>query len=158
MAAFAAIAMGGLGSVVAGALADRLSRTTITIAAMAISGGCALVIRLAFGGKPWLVTGLDLLWGLTVVADSAQFSAAVSELSPPRTHRHRFDLANQLGLSTYPDHDLAGAAAGGLGWLAVGLCWAGAWAGDWHLGDGDAPAIAGGGALGRRAGVSAAGR
>lgn len=71
----------------------------------------------------------------------------------PRTHRHRVNLANQLGLSAHPDYDLAGAAAGDLGWLAVGLCWVGAWAGDWHLGDGDAPALAGGGTLGWRARV-----
>ncbi|WP_322488102.1 MFS transporter [Chloroflexus sp.] len=97
VAAFAAIAMGGLGSVVAGALADRLGRTTITIAAMAISGGCALVIGLAFGGNPWLVTGLALLWGLTVVADSAQFSVAVSELSPPGRTGTALTLQTSLG-------------------------------------------------------------
>ncbi|WP_298401256.1 MFS transporter [uncultured Chloroflexus sp.] len=96
-AAFAAIAMGGLGSVLAGALADRLGRTTITIAAMVISGGCALVIGLAFGGNPWLVTAIALLWGLTVVADSAQFSAAVSELSPAGRTGTALTLQTSLG-------------------------------------------------------------
>ena len=50
LAAFATIAAGGIGSVAAGLLADRLGRTTITIAAMAISGTCAATIGFLFGG------------------------------------------------------------------------------------------------------------
>jgi len=80
LAAFFAIAAGGLGSLLAGNLADRLGRTTITIASMAISGACALLVGFLFGGSPILLTLLCLIWGFAVVADSAQFSAAVSEL------------------------------------------------------------------------------
>ena len=83
LAAFAVVGVGGVGCVVAGALADRLGRTTVTIAAMAVSGTCAVLTGLAFGGPPLAVIALALVWGITVVADSAQFSAAVSELSPP---------------------------------------------------------------------------
>jgi MFS family permease len=84
-AAFAVVASGGIGCVVAGALADRLGRTTLTIAAMAVSGTSAIAVGLAFGAAPALVVALALAWGVTVVADSAQFSAAVSELAPPGT-------------------------------------------------------------------------
>jgi MFS family permease len=84
-AAFAVVASGGIGCVVAGALADRLGRTTLTIAAMALSGTSAVAVGLAFGAAPALVVALALVWGITVVADSAQFSAAVSELAPPGT-------------------------------------------------------------------------
>jgi MFS family permease len=80
LAAFIAIAAGGLGSLLAGNLADRLGRTTITIASLAISGACALLVGFLFGGSPLLLTLLCLVWGFAVVADSAQFSAAVSEL------------------------------------------------------------------------------
>jgi MFS family permease len=52
---------------------------------MAGSGGTALVIGFLFGAGPALVTAIAVVWGITVVADSAQFSAAVSELSPPGT-------------------------------------------------------------------------
>jgi MFS family permease len=38
-----------------------------------------------FGAPAWLVLAVALVWGITVVADSAQFSAAVSELAPPGT-------------------------------------------------------------------------
>ena len=70
---------------VAGALADRLGRTTLTIAAMAGSGLSALVVGLLFAADPLVVTVVCLVWGLTVIADSAQFSAAVSELAPAGT-------------------------------------------------------------------------
>ena len=85
LTAFAVVGIGGIGCAVAGALADRLGRTTLTIAAMAGSGLSAIAVGLLFGADPILVTLLSLGWGLTVVADSAQFSAAISELAPTGT-------------------------------------------------------------------------
>lgn len=80
LTAFAVIGIGGLGSVLAGVLADRLGRTTITILSLAISGACALLVGFLFGGNPVLLVVVCLVWGFAVVADSAQFSAAISEL------------------------------------------------------------------------------
>jgi MFS family permease len=85
LTAFAVVAAGGVGCVLAGALADRFGRTTLTIAAMSISGSCALVIGFLFGVWPVLLVAVALVWGVTVVADSAQFSTAISELAPPGT-------------------------------------------------------------------------
>jgi MFS family permease len=85
LAAFVVVASGGVGCVIAGALADRLGRTSLTIAAMGISGTSALAIGFTFGAAPALVLALGIVWGVTVVADSAQFSAAVSELAPAGT-------------------------------------------------------------------------
>ena len=85
LAAFLVVGVGGVGCVAAGAFADRLGRTTVTMAAMIASGSCALAIGATFGAAPWLVLALALVWGLTVVADSAQFSTAVSELAPVGT-------------------------------------------------------------------------
>ena len=85
LTAFAVVAAGGIGCVAAGAFADRLGRTTLTIAAMGGSGLSAIAVGLLFGADPILVTVVSLAWGLTVVADSAQFSAAVSELAPAGT-------------------------------------------------------------------------
>ncbi|HXV86810.1 MAG TPA: MFS transporter [Gemmatimonadales bacterium] len=83
LAAFACIAAGGAGCVTAGWLADRWGRTRTTIASMATSGACALVIGSAVAAGPVMVTLLALVWGFAIVADSAQFSASVSELSDP---------------------------------------------------------------------------
>jgi len=78
--AFLAIAAGGVGSLLAGRLADKWGRTRTTILSMITSGTCALLIGLAIDGHPYIVSGLALVWGFAVVADSAQFSSAVSEL------------------------------------------------------------------------------
>jgi MFS family permease len=80
VAAFATIAVGGLGSLLAGQLADRIGRTTITIASLATSGVCCVLAGLLFGGPPVVVVALCLVWGFAIVADSAQFSACISEL------------------------------------------------------------------------------
>jgi MFS family permease len=77
--------VGGIGCVVAGALADRLGRTTLTMLAMVLSGSSAIVTGLLFGATPLLVLAVAAVWGLTIIADSAQFSTAVSELAPPGT-------------------------------------------------------------------------
>ena len=82
LATAAVIAVGGLGCVAAGLLADRIGRTATTMLAMVGSGTCAAVIGFVFD-RPLALVAIALVWGLTVVADSAQFSAAVTELAPP---------------------------------------------------------------------------
>ena len=81
---FATIASGAAGSVAGGMLADRIGRTTFTMLAMGVSGTCALVAGHLLGAAPALLLVLCLVWGVAVVADSAQFSASVAELSEPR--------------------------------------------------------------------------
>jgi MFS family permease len=85
LVAFAVVAAGGVGCVLAGALADRFGRTTLTMLAMGMSGSCAILTGLLFGAWPGVLIAVALVWGLTVVADSAQFSTAISELAPPGT-------------------------------------------------------------------------
>jgi MFS family permease len=82
-ATFAVIAVGGLGCYLGGVAGDRWGRTTLTMAAMALSGLCALVIGLTFGGPPLVTLLVALVWGISVVADSAQFSTSITELAPP---------------------------------------------------------------------------
>jgi MFS family permease len=83
LAGFAVIAVGGPACVLAGLVADRWGRTRVASASLFVSGGCALVTGFFFA-HPIIVTALCLLWGFAVIADSAQFSAAVSELGDPR--------------------------------------------------------------------------
>lgn len=85
IAAFASIGLAGAtGALFGGWMADRYGRTLTIIVALAVSGGCALLIGLTFQGPTWLTLLVALLWGIAVIADSAQFSTAVTELSPPR--------------------------------------------------------------------------
>jgi MFS family permease len=73
---FAVIGVGALGCIAGGIAGDRLGRPEATAALMGCSGACAVVIGLL---PAWLAVVLALVWGFTVVADSAQFSTLVTE-------------------------------------------------------------------------------
>ncbi len=78
---FAAIATGTLGCISGGWLADRLGRCLTSALAMGVSGSCAILIGFFFNGPVvWFVL-VSVIWGFSVIADSAQFSAAVTEVS-----------------------------------------------------------------------------
>lgn len=96
LAGFGVIALGGVGAVIAGRLADQLGRTRITTLSLVVSGGCALVAGFFFT-QPAILTGLCLLWGFAVVADSAQFSTAVSELTDARYVGTALTIQTSLG-------------------------------------------------------------
>jgi MFS family permease len=80
-ATFAVIGIGGIGCWVGGLLGDRWGRTNTTVLMMTISGISALAIGLLFSEPSWIVLVVGLVWGFTVVADSAQFSTIVTELA-----------------------------------------------------------------------------
>ena len=109
--AFLVVAAGAIGCIGAGALADRLGRTTLTIAAMALSGTSAVIAGLLFGAATTVVLAVVVVWGITVVADSAQFSTAISELSPPGT------AGSALALQTAAGFLLTAATILGVGML-----------------------------------------
>lgn len=93
---FAVIAMGAPGCIIGGWLADHIGRCRTTILMMGVSGSSAILIGFVFGGPFWLFALIAMIWGFTVVADSAQFSAAVTELSD--THLVGSSLALQMGV------------------------------------------------------------
>ena len=96
LAGFGVLAAGAAGCVLAGRLADRLGRTRVTAWSLIVSGTCALTAGLLFH-RPAPLTLLCLVWGFAVVADSAQFSAAVSELADPRYVGTALTLQTSLG-------------------------------------------------------------
>jgi MFS family permease len=115
--AFTVIAVGGVGSLIAGRLADRMGRTVVTSLSMAVSGFCALVAGLTFGMHPVWTTAICLIWGFFVVADSAQFSAAISELAEPEYTGSALTFQTCLGfLLTLLPIRLIPLMVRGLGW------------------------------------------
>jgi MFS family permease len=80
--AFGAIAAGGAGCVWGGWAADRIGRERVTILSMWISGACCVAVGFFFAGTFVVVAPLVWIWGFFVVADSAQFSALVTEVAP----------------------------------------------------------------------------
>ena len=83
LSSFAVIGVGGIGCVLAEILADRYGRTTITIVSMLVSGSCCIIAGMLFGNYPIVLFILSLIWGFTVISDSAQFSASITELGDP---------------------------------------------------------------------------
>ncbi|TRW97877.1 MFS transporter [Paracoccus sp. M683] len=81
---FAVIAAGAVGCVAGGWIADRIGRTATTAIMLAASGSCAALIGVLYAGPIWALVVVALIWGFTIVADSAQFSAMVTELSDQR--------------------------------------------------------------------------
>lgn len=82
LGAFLVIAAGGIGCVIAGIRADQIGRARVTIIAMTISGACAVGIGPLSAWSYSLTIVVALVWGVSVVADSAQFSACVAEVAP----------------------------------------------------------------------------
>jgi MFS family permease len=117
LVAFIAIAAGAIGCVAAGIWADRWGRARIAGAAMWTSGACAAAAGLLFGGPAWVLLALAVVWGFSVVADSAQFSALIAEHSP-RTHvGTAFTVQTCAGfLLTMVSIQLLPLAAGAYGW------------------------------------------
>ena len=77
---FAVIGVGAIGSLVGGVIGDRWGKAEATILAMTLSGSSAAVIGFIDGSVTWVIV-VGLIWGFWVIADSAQFSAIVTEVA-----------------------------------------------------------------------------
>ena len=94
--AFAVIAVGLLGCIVGGVAGDRIGRARTASIALLVSGGCCVLAGFVHQAPGWMFIALGLLWGVSVIADSAQFSALVTERGDPRYVGTALTL--QLGL------------------------------------------------------------
>ena len=124
---FLVFAAGAVACVAAGFGAERYGRCATTSVAMIISGGSALVI--GFVPMDWQVVILivAIVWGGSVVADSAQFSTALSELCEDAYRGTSLTFQTGLGfLITIVPIWLVPVVAGWVGWgpafamLAIG--------------------------------------
>ena len=123
-AAFLVIGSGVVGCVWAGRMADRLGRTVVASAAMVISGACCLVFGFLFHAPPALLLAVAAIWGASVVADSAQFSACVTELSDPQYMGTALTIQTCVGfLLTMVSIELVSrlSARAGWGWAFAAL-------------------------------------
>ena len=93
---FVVVAVGVVGAIAGGVIADRTSRTFAAGLMMAVSGLCAVAIGFFFDGPVWLFLLFAVVWGISVIGDSAQFSAMATELSD--SSYVGTSLALQLGL------------------------------------------------------------
>jgi len=117
MLSFVVMATGAVGCVVGGELADRVGYVRLVVGAMAVSGSCALLTPLAFGQSSLLLVPLLVLWSITVIADSAQFSTLVTRVVAPHATGTALTLQTSIGfLLTSLTLQLVPVVAGHLGW------------------------------------------
>jgi len=120
LTAFASIGAGGIASVLAGLAADRIGKAEIAAIAMAVSGTSAVLVAITFGGAPWLTFVLVLVWGISVIPDSAQFSALVADASPPSQAGSLMTFQTALGFGlTFVTVQVVPALAATFGWAIV---------------------------------------
>jgi MFS family permease len=114
---FACVAIGALGCVWGGRAADRLGRAPVVRTALLVSGACCVLSALVFGGPRWIVLFTCLVWGVAVIADSAQFSALITEHAPPHAVGTALTLQTSIGfLLTIGSIQLVPVVAGRTGW------------------------------------------
>jgi MFS family permease len=117
LVAFGTIAVGGLGCLWGGLAADRGGRERLVIRALAASGACSLIIGALYGASLLWVAAVAWVWGFFVIADSAQFSALVTESVPPHAVGTALTLQTSLGfLLTTISIPLVPPIAGAVGW------------------------------------------
>ncbi|WP_186578788.1 MFS transporter [Aquibacillus kalidii] len=82
LSAFSVIGLAGaIGCVIGGVISDKIGRSRLTIFSMVGSSICSLVIGLTYGQSFFITLIIAIIWGVFIIADSAQFSAAVSDFS-----------------------------------------------------------------------------
>ena len=94
---FLVFLVGAIASPMAGLLAERMGRTAVTSMLMVISGSMALFIGFLPTELALLIVIVALIWGATVISDSAQFSTALTELSPPEYRGTMLTFQTGLG-------------------------------------------------------------
>lgn len=115
--AFGTIAVGGLGCVWGGLYADRHSRERLVTISLVASGTCSLIVGLFFGKSLLVLAPVALVWGFFVVADSAQFSALVTESVPGHAVGTALTVQTSIGfLLTMITMQLVPAVAARTGW------------------------------------------
>ena len=114
---FACVAVGAAGCIWGGRAADRIGRVQVVRTALVVSAACCLLSAVVFGGPNWLVVGICLVWGVAVIADSAQFSALVTEHAPAHAVGTALTFQTSLGfLLTVASIQLVPVMAGHTGW------------------------------------------
>lgn len=119
LASFATLAAGAVGCILAGVLADRVGRAEIAIASLVVSGACCLLAGPLLD-RPLALTALCIVWGFAVVADSALYSAAVTEHADPSLAGTALTMQTCLGfLLTMISLRALPSIAEALGWGAA---------------------------------------
>ena len=96
---FTIIAIGFFGCAIGGYLSTRFGSAKVAGVQLAVSGLCCLASPIAFMLNPALGLAFMLLWGITVIGDSPQFSALNAVTAPKAYVGSALTIANCIGFS-----------------------------------------------------------
>jgi len=121
--AFVTIASGAIGSAAAGEFADRIGKARVAAWAMVVSGICCAIAGFVFRAPAPVLYLFAIVWGVAVVADSAQLSALVAQYSPRDHVGTALTIQTSAGfLLTMASIRLLPLAAQAIGWQWVFIC------------------------------------
>ena len=81
--AFVCIGAGAIGCIVGGILSDRYGRAQSALICLICSGAAAVAVGFSGAAPLPVILALCAFWGFWIIADSAQFSALVTERADP---------------------------------------------------------------------------
>lgn len=96
----AMIAVGGLGNVAGGTLSDRLGRYRVIALALAVSATISATLGVLAWVPLWALVGIVLVYGVTLTADSAPTSTAITELVREEHVGTALSVQSFVGFST----------------------------------------------------------
>lgn len=115
--AFGVVSVGAVGCLVGGAASGWLGERRVAAVSLGVSATCCLASPWAHGLPPAGLVAFLLVWGLAVVADSAQFSALAAATCPQAYTGSALTLMNGIGFL------ITGVTIGATSWLADLTSW-----------------------------------
>jgi hypothetical protein len=97
--AFSIIAAGALGCAGGGLVSLKTGSARVAAAQLFVSGFCCAVSPLAFHAPTPLFLAFMLVWGITVVGDSPQFSTLNAQFAPRALVGSALTIANCIGFA-----------------------------------------------------------
>ena len=96
---FLAIAIGAIGSVAGGYISEKTGSAKVAIGSLLISGICCFMSPFSYSFPYFFFLALLLIWGLTVVPDSPQFSTLVAQYAPDELKGTALTIYNSIGFA-----------------------------------------------------------
>jgi MFS family permease len=96
---FVVLGVGGLGCVIGGLMSVKYGSANIAFISLWISGFLCFLSPALYLAPPFVMLIAYILWGLTVVADSPQFSSLVARYAPETNKGTALTIVNCIGFS-----------------------------------------------------------
>ena len=95
---FLVIAAGSVGCVLGGLLSQQFGSKTVAYFSLALSGACCVLAPFFFASGVWFYV-LFIVWGVTVTADSPQFSALVAQHTEKKSKGTALSIVTSVGFA-----------------------------------------------------------